>query len=789
MHIRNHLLCSLVFAGLTGLFANQAFAFEFAELSQCREHFIKQVSPGSSNIAEMDTWCINTAKMDAVVVCGDQRLYTFMTTNSVNNTQKEEYRRSYRQICQNEQQARLATATVSQGVTPVIATTAGNSATQAAPGTANAAPVPPDPASPSFAARNRDCTALPATERQTCNVAKQQAASAYDQAYRVYTANLATYNQQQQAAAEAAANARQQQAQQTAGQRNAMIQQGMGAVAQALGGGAGQNPNRTGGTADRANPTNSAAATNAVNPYTGRPVASLTDTTTPQIGGQAAAEAREALNGTPEGNAVTNNVVESSRNLPAPVETEITANANETTNKLDREVSQLEAAVQAIVADPNGNGVAKSTLSTSVENIKTQVQQFRTKKDLCAKRAERANQLCIEGTSPGAQAARALVNYAGPVLAAASSAQKSCSGTRKIMNLAAIGLTAAKGACVAAKMTCDSVCDGALKASQTVESLLANLGNQIDRAADPVPPATGPVPATTVSRAKEKTSSVSREFTAEGDASAPTGRTAGMIRSCNEKTEDIMLMATNIMAMVAAGASAKKCEEQLASGGGSGTGGGPSVAEYCSQPGNSSTQFCQCQSSPNSSECTGVNTAGVPSASGTDQFGANLRTGTGPSGFAGSGAGSGGGSGGRDFDLGVGAAEAALFGTPSGTPTTAGADGGQGGQMGGSVSPSGGGGGGGAATAAATGAGSKAAAEDKKWGFGSFGSGGGNSGAGNKGNYGMNGALSPQQRAAIDRKIASERRAQEISSASGTDNFSKVKRSYSQRVDTFMSEP
>ena len=92
-----------------------------------------------------------------------------------------------------------------------------------------------------------------------------------------------------------------------------------------------------------------------------------------------------------------------------------------------------------------------------------------------------------------------------------------------------------------------------------------------------------------------------------------------------------------------------------------------------------------------------------------------------------------------------------------------------------------GGGGGGAGSGSASvqgvdGGTGKEAKDDKKWSFGSFAAGVGSMMGGRKGGSGGagNGNLNSQQEAAIERKIASDRYAAEVTPASGISNWDKV---------------
>ena len=813
MHIRNHSRPLMVLLSLF-IFCSQVFAEEYAELSACRLHFQTVVQPGATDIASMDNWCLKTAKMDPLTVCADKKLYSFMATNSINNDQKTQQREIFRQDCSREQSSQVAgstqtlqnASTTTSSTAPagaVIADKAGVTYTQ--PTVAGA------PRQPILNLQQiKECAGV--TNLNACEVAKQAAikennlaGAAFANAQSTYARDLAAFDTQQKNAENQAAAQRQQVQQATA-------QVGVQAVASALGA-VGSSSSSSGSSA-----TNSgSASSSAVN-------SSSEGAGSAALNGSAAvdpanldAQARALTNG--QANLPSNVSPDAALSSEAPATT-ISQQVDQQIQQLVQQIETQQATVTTLAAPLTAPAVAPTPFaqfSTAFTTVKESIgrqtsgeanstaqnayhRDLVQKKLECKRSAERAEKFCLEGSSPGMKFAKGLIDYSGPVLALIRSAHKACSNTAKVANLATLGVTLAKGVCVATKLKCDTACaDTKVKSTEIQTQLRSSLVTalQTDRdAANASCLAAYGTPLTAAGLAPcqaQVTANVGKGMQViqtltqalEREQGLEEGSTQSLVNHCASKTKDIALMATNLLGLVAMRGSAEKCEKQLAAAGGGATGGATS-ADYCSVAANTSTQFCKCQGTPNAEGCGAVLAGGVPEASSSNQIGANLKTGSGLSNFAG---GTGGGSSGSGSDFGIGSEGRAATGLAADLNGTSSLGAGLGGAGGAGVGGGGAGGGaGGDPNAAAAGA-----KDEKKSPFGSLAglanSLGGMFGGGRGGAAAGNGALSSQQQAAIQRKLASDKIAGEVTSSSGLDNFSKIKKSYGQKAETFMTAP
>ncbi len=800
MHIRNHSRPLMVLFSLF-IFCSQVFAEEYAELSACRLHFQTVVQPGATDIPAMDNWCLQTAKMNPLDVCADQKLYPFMATNSINNDEKIRRREIFRQECSREKNSQVAgstqtlqnASTTTSSTTPAGAVIADKAGVTYAPATVAGAPRQPILNLQEL----KECYGV--TNVNACEAANQSAIRANNLAGDAFRSAQSTYARDlaQQKNAENLTTEQRQQVQQATA--NAVLQAGV----QALG--------AFGGGSEQSNSANTNAPTNrdvASQQTQNSSVNTATNNNVPPTPAETSAQMREAQQAAgdvaaanPQLAAPANNVVSSAVTDPNAAVYERTAlsqDAETRAQQLSQARQEFETNMQ-ILADQTKSLPFTNYLSNFNTELIPAVQKYAEDKEKCVDKAEKANKLCVEGRSPGAQAAKALMDYSAPVLALISSAHKACSSTAKIANLVGIGLTIAKGVCVAAKVTCDASCGTTAKDATQVSSHIerlqgASLVDQLAAEADckirgVLPPTPDAICTADVNRKKiagQRAALLLKNHFAMEINESQAGTTGQMVASCHNKTKDILLMGTNILSILAAKASAQKCEKQLATNGGATSGDVTTTAEYCSVAANTSTQFCKCQGTPNAEGCGAVLAAGVPEASSSNQIGANLKTGSGLSNFAG-GTGAGGSGSGSDFGIGSeGRAATGLAADLNGASSLGaglGAAGGAGAGGGGA-----GGGAGGDPSAAA--AGTK---DEKKPGFGSLAglanSLGGLFGGGRGGAAAGNGALSSQQQAAIQRKLASDKIAGEVTSSSGLDNFSKIKKSYGQKAETFMTAP
>jgi hypothetical protein len=454
-------------------------------------------------------------------------------------------------------------------------------------------------------------------------------------------------------------------------------------------------------------------------------------------------------------------------------------------------------------AQANSNSTAQGSGQPANSNGPISIKEFNEAvKNQCTHDAEQAEKLCVESDSM--KAARTMMDLAGPVLMGMNAAQKTCGGMADVTKFLGGALTVANGICMGVKMKCEKTCENLAKRLETSQQSFASrvktaLDSEHDIihkecTLDPVthqpkvmdPTVQACVAQNDMKRADaDKALGMLKQLVANQHEPQMPGTVAQLDAKCKDKMRNIVGLASNIAAIGLAMNSAKKCEKDLAAAAAQGDKNAATVStqEYCSAAETKDTQFCKCQGNSTAQGCG----ASLVSSTATDvppeQRGVDLKNFGGASGFAGAG-GSGGISGAYKGSYGAG---------NSADPV------GQALLNGGALSSGGSGAGAGVASVGgATGGDAKGSetkpasgkSDDKKWSFGSFASSlGGALGFGNNAKNEANGSLNAAAKAAIQRKIASDRYAAEISPSTGADNFAKVKRSYVQKADTFMAAP
>lgn len=255
------------------------------------------------------------------------------------------------------------------------------------------------------------------------------------------------------------------------------------------------------------------------------------------------------------------------------------------TNALAQIKSVVSEGISSLESNPND---ANFYIKNALKKFEVQAVAYEASKKTCTSKSELSSLLCIEGTSPVATASRTLIDLAGPILGVINTAQKACSSTAKVTDLAAKGLTVAKGLCVGAKLYCDYQCGSAAKDLALLQTELGTVKGAVmaNGAAIPI---------------------FTKLETIVAAESQPTtaGTALYAAAKCNENGKDIALFATNILGLVAAKMSAKDCDKKLSSSN------NPTVAtnitpdQFCNTPENSETQFCKCKNNSQQMGCPG----------------------------------------------------------------------------------------------------------------------------------------------------------------------------------------
>lgn len=497
-----------------------------------------------------------------------------------------------------------------------------------------------------------------------------------------------------------------------------------------------------------------------------------------------------------------NDAVSAADKTPQGLATSITTEADAISTKLTSgmQTSVTNAQQQLGVGLPQTN--YPQTIAM-VNSIRAEVTSYTTSmKKICSRSAEAAYYLCLE--SPVAASAKKFMDGAGVVLAGISSAQKTCSATSKVTNAVGLALTVAKGACVASKLTCDLSC---AKAVSDVGRIILKAKTELKSVAweESAYNAVSCMSLTVGAAACEAdndrkltaalgiSESIATLLATETNA-ATKGTSPSIVAGCKGYSKEVALFGAQVLGAFAAKKSAQACEEKLAASGSGGT--NVSTQQYCDKSENSSTQLCICQKNSMAPGCPGAVLAdSAATTNSSSDKGTNIKNLSGNSAFAGFGSGSAKSADAANKNLSKDSINGALMGGSAASTSAAGSGMGDAGGSGFSGGGSGAGGGLGSPTGssadAAKGAKKAAEGENKKWSFGAFqsdssSSGLGGYGSGSGSNKYKSGALTNGDQAAIQRQIASEKYAAEVSTASGKSNWEKIRNMYLIKENSFI---
>lgn len=466
-----------------------------------------------------------------------------------------------------------------------------------------------------------------------------------------------------------------------------------------------------------------------------------------------------------------------------------------TAKQRDAELTTASKTLQNMSFMLTGTLPPFSKTAAAVQALSAKIDSYiSTAKGACTTLAEKTEFLCMEGTSPGAIAARQVMNVAGPVLAVVNSAQKACSSTAKVSKMVGTGLTIAKGVCVASKLACDGACTIATSSFATIMQMAsaemkvaldgdAAVATSYCSANTITDPSCVPRNQTRMQQVMATLLKVQTSLKAEQIPATP-GTTPNIALRCQSHMKDILLFAVNLAGLMQSKKSAESCEKTLAASGNTGV----TPAQYCENTANAATQFCICQKNNTATGCPGA-IANSLNPNSTDPAGTNIKSTSGNSAFA---------SGFKPTAVNSGLNKNAMGGLGSSGSGASGVSADGAANTGANTSSDFNGGSQGLAGTNAPGGGSgdeKSASgkgsSDKKWNFGSlgeFGSSlgglfGGKSGSDKSGN----GALNQKQMDAIKRQIASEQRSAQVSSATGKSNWEKVQQRYLMNSSSFLN--
>ena len=442
--------------------------------------------------------------------------------------------------------------------------------------------------------------------------------------------------------------------------------------------------------------------------------------------------------------------------------------AQEAQTKLEGAIGQMEA--------------AGGLCAQEVSSIKEAAKKYVVSKQTCGTDAASADNFCDTMRNQKALDVQKMISAGTAVISKATAASESCGIMGNVSTLANGGMLAAQAVCSGYKFKCDFSCGDAKKEIAAVAKLNGQpITSCVSKERARVYEL---LEAERVNEANMLNGFINQLTAAQNQAAKVIGEETPAVEphiiTCEKHEADILTMGAQAAALLSAAMDSKKCEKQLSSGDGNGSGSGSlaTTAQFCAQPGNSSSITCRCAADPSGAGCLGSlggsnvsgfaglqkgvgNVSGFSSVVAPKISDSDIQFGDIPSDIA------------AKTDNGL--SPTSPFGTAEAT--------GSGGSAGGS-----------GVAGASKPAGVAGEEEKSKFsmGFSSLAKGFGNL-FGLKGNDKGGKSLSKEQKdvqlQAIKRKIASDQVRAEISTASGKSNFDKIKERYTEARGSLISAP
>ncbi len=442
--------------------------------------------------------------------------------------------------------------------------------------------------------------------------------------------------------------------------------------------------------------------------------------------------------------------------------------AQEAQTKLEGAIGQMEA--------------AGGLCAQEVSSIKEAAKKYVVSKQTCGTDAASADNFCDTMRNQKALDVQKMISAGTAVISKATAASESCGIMGNVSTLANGGMLAAQAVCSGYKFKCDFSCGDAKKEIAAVAKLNGQpITSCVSKERARVYEL---LEAERVNEANMLDGFINQLTAAQNQAAKVIGEETPAVEphiiTCEKHEADILTMGAQAAALLSAAMDSKKCEKQLSSGDGNGSGSGSlaTTAQFCAQPGNSSSITCRCAADPSGAGCLGSlggsnvsgfaglqkgvgNVSGFSSVAAPKISDSDIQFGDIPSDIA------------AKTDNGL--SPTSPFGTAEAT--------GSGGSAGGS-----------GVAGASKPAGVAGEEEKSKFsmGFSSLAKGFGNL-FGLKGNDKGGKSLSKEQKdvqlQAIKRKIASDQVRAEISTASGKSNFDKIKERYTEARGSLISAP
>ena len=488
---------------------------------------------------------------------------------------------------------------------------------------------------------------------------------------------------------------------------------------------------------------------------------------------------------------------------------------------IDKKLINFNENLAAVKSKTERNGKELTPIILKIEAksklIKADIDIHKTLQKECSPAAKRADNFCKIARSPQVQAASALMTGLSAALPSLLGAKDTCETTSKTNSIGQSVIFGGTLICGVFKMKCDSKCTASSEKLKTIKIALAEIINydlpelnnaalsaqkiSIEKAAEheqkkiQYETAKETVMADIELSFEDQEKYSAKQYLSISEVANGALKTDAQnialsvteekvknvdvkIVQCEKHKLDLIQMGTIGLGMVNAMVQAKKCADTLDASGGSGGGSAVTTTQMCADPANANSVICKCRADNTVAGCPGNIGAAITNSNLDKELGTK-----GPNQLAGGQFGKPFSGKGVNTDSGLegisdeakkvlsGSSEAASAGSGFGTATAANSGGGSG----------------------SGGSGSQVAAgkskEESKSLMGSFSSAIGSffKGGSSKSNDSKIDKLnSDKYKENIKRQIAAEQARGEISSASGTDNWTKVKTRYKSNSNTLI---
>ena len=305
-------------------------------------------------------------------------------------------------------------------------------------------------------------------------------------------------------------------------------------------------------------------------------------------------------------------------NLPSAQEKkaqEKIATDNEAIAKLENEIEMLEKNIQIIYINTVHFNENHEFLTNLITEVKTQFAKAKNEQEKCNSSSSKANFLCPMATSPQIQTATLLMTGLNSIIPTISSAKDTCAVTSKVNLIGQAVVGVGTIICGTSKTSCENKCSAAAIQFKSISDNLILISQSLGRAklisdekykvaqseelAATEPPLRDAAllrmgQFELISKNIETTSKVVPSL--DGAVLNFQKADSNLLVQCKKYEIEIRQMATTVANMSAAAVQAKACEKQLSALDSKNNSGQIlTMDEMCSQPANANSSTCKCR--------------------------------------------------------------------------------------------------------------------------------------------------------------------------------------------------